>query len=295
MNEQTIAEQPELSLDERIRALYKNVWIGYSRAVAIRDRMEGLLNFPKTHRMPNLAIIGESNSGKSMLVNNFFKRHAPNLDPNAEKTVLPVLMIQTPAEPNESRLYRMILETLFADAERREPAESMVRRIKVILQSLETKMLILDEFNNALAGSHVKQRRFLNGIRFLGNELQIPIVVAGTVEAQRALGSDPQLANRFEPVFLHRWKLDEDFLRLLMTFEPTLGLKQPSKLYEKATAERILMAGEGLIGDMLMLLRRLAERAIRDETEQIRPDWLMKSSLDEFGWVNPSLRTRSAG
>lgn len=288
-------EVRELSNDERIFNLYKNIWIGYPGAVAIRDRMEGLLKLPTTHRMPNLALIGESNSGKSMLLNNFFKRHSPDLDPNAEKTILPVLIVQMPAEPNESRLYGAILHQLFADPTNRELPASMINRIKVLFRSLEIKMLILDEFNNALAGSYIKQRRFLNGIRYLSNELMIPIVVAGTVEAQRALSSDPQLANRFEPVYLHRWKLDENLIRLLMTFEPTLGLKQKSNLYEPTNAENILIAGEGLIGDMLMMLRRLAEKAIKDGTERIEPKWLTKAFLDDFGWVIPSMRMKHAG
>jgi hypothetical protein len=36
--------------------------------------------------------------------------------------------------------------------------------------------------------------------RWLGNELQIPIIAAGTAEALHAIQCDDQLANRFEPI-----------------------------------------------------------------------------------------------
>lgn len=284
---------PNQSVEERIAAIYSPIWIGYPKAIAIRERIEGLMNHPKSHRMPNLAIIGDSNNGKSMILQNVLKRNTPPFDPNTKKTTLPVFLIQTPPEPNESRLYRVILEALFADAERREPPESMIGRIKLLLTALETRLLVLDEFNNALAGSLLRQKRFLNALRFIGNELQISIAVAGTVEAQRALSSDPQLANRFEPVFLPRWTEGEDFLRMLKSFEQFLGLKEASNLHSLKAAKLILMASEGLIGDALTLLRRLAVRAIKSGSERIEHEWLKKNALDEFGWVAPSYRTRS--
>jgi hypothetical protein len=50
-----------------------------------------------------------------------------------------------------------------------------------------------------LAGPLLRQRQFLNVIKHLGNELQIPIVAAGTQDAFNAIQTDPQLANRFAP------------------------------------------------------------------------------------------------
>jgi hypothetical protein len=42
-------------------------------------------------------------------------------------------------------------------------------------------------------------------LRWLGNELQIPLVALGTAEALRAIQSDDQLANRFSPFPLPLW------------------------------------------------------------------------------------------
>jgi hypothetical protein len=59
-------------------------------------------------------------------------------------------------------------------------------------------MLIVDEVHSILAGTFREQRIFLNAIRFLANELRIPLVCAGTHEAKQALMTDQQLADRFE-------------------------------------------------------------------------------------------------
>ena len=72
--------------------------------------MEQMLSHPPHHRMPNLAIIGATNNGKTMLLDNFLRRHAPNANPTIDKIKIPVLMIQTPPDPDEVRLYGALLE-----------------------------------------------------------------------------------------------------------------------------------------------------------------------------------------
>ena len=65
------------------------------------------------------------------------------------------------------------------------------------------RALIIDELHNVLAGRGDTRREFLNLnlnlVRFLGNELRIPLVGVGTHEAYLAIRSDDQLENRFEP------------------------------------------------------------------------------------------------
>ena len=50
-----------------------------------------------------------------------------------------------------------------------------------MLVTINVKMLIIDEIHHVLAGPLLKQRHFLNVIKYMGNELQIPIVAAGTM------------------------------------------------------------------------------------------------------------------
>lgn len=281
-----------LTNEQRIYNLQKRVWVGYSRATEIRAALETLLKYPKTHRMPNVAIIGETNNGKTMLIENFLRKNNPPPDPNAENVTLEILMVQVPPEPDEGRLYNAMLERLWSPGSMKEPTDSKLQRLKLLLFRLETKMLVFDEFQHAIAGNATKQRRFLNAIKYLGNELQIPIVALGTPEALNALQSDPQIANRFEPMYLPKWKLDTDLFRLLFSIEPKLGLKNPSNLAARNMARLILDASEGTIGEIMKLLRVLAIYAIKSGDERITEDMLKEPKLRECGWVIPSMRNR---
>jgi hypothetical protein len=59
-----------MTREERIAKIRGGCWIRYSRAEEITARLD-LLQLPTMHRMPNLLIIGETNNGKTALVNHF--------------------------------------------------------------------------------------------------------------------------------------------------------------------------------------------------------------------------------
>jgi hypothetical protein len=70
-------------------------------------------------------------------------------------------------------------------------------RIRALARQLEMRMLIIDEIHALLAGTFREQRIILSAIRFLANDLRIPLVCLGTEEANQALMTDQQLADRF--------------------------------------------------------------------------------------------------
>jgi hypothetical protein len=279
--------------ETRIQALNKVVWIGYPRVVEIRKALDALLVYPKMHRMPNIAIIGETNNGKTMLLKNFYAKHETALNPLDRKTVMPIVMVQMPPEPDENRFYDVLLERLFANGSPREPVTSKLGRLKRLLEQLETRQIILDEFQHTLAGSVMKQRKFLNAVKYLGNELQISFVAAGTMETLSALQADTQIANRFDPMFLPKWKLDENYLRLLVTLESKLGLKNESNLGEEKIAALILHESQGTIGEIHALLKKLATYAINSGEEKITEKMFEMNMLKVIGWRNATDRRKN--
>ena len=84
-----------------------------------------------------------------------------------------------------------------------------------VMRAVGVRVLIIDELHNALGAKGDGRREFLNLIRFLGNELQIPIVGVGTRDAYLTIRADDQLENRFEPMILPVWQEDDEFLSLL--------------------------------------------------------------------------------
>lgn len=272
---------------ERITYIRSPLWIGYPRAQQILDQLESLLTHPKSHRMPNLLIIGDTNNGKTMLVKRFCKRHKSEDHPNGEAAVVPVLFVQAPPVPDESRFYNAILELLFAPYKPGDRADRKQFQTIKLLKAVGLKMLVIDEIHHILAGTMSKQKVFLNVIKYLGNELEVPIVGVGTRDAFRAIQTDPQLSNRFDRKLLPRWTNHDEYLRLLATFERAIPLRQPSNLTEGALADKIYSMSEGCIGEIASLLVDAAVKAVETKQEHID-----KKILDRIGWVAPSDRRK---
>jgi len=64
-------------------------------------------------------------------------------------------------------------------------------------------------------GTAAKQKRFLNGLRYLANELRISLVCLGTEEMMRVIRSGSSVENRFPPMVLPQWQTDHEFRKLL--------------------------------------------------------------------------------
>lgn len=283
----SVVSYVDLSKEERIEKVKSPRWIGYPQAKIILDKLEALLTYPKTHRMPNYLLVGDTNNGKTMLVNYFRKKHPAQDNPLGEHAIVPVLMVQAPPVPDENRFYNAILESVFAVYKPHERVDKKQFQAVEILRRLELKMLIIDEIHHVLAGSLNRQKAFLNVIKYLGNELQVPIVGVGIKDAYRALQTDPQMSNRFEPLVLPRWAFDDVFLRLLASFQCLIPLKNPSNLCETNLATRIFSMSEGYIGEVARVLNEAATYAIEHDIECITP-----KVLDKIHWTSPSARKK---
>jgi hypothetical protein len=280
------------SNEERIQRVRGPRWIGYPTAKRILERLEDLLTYPPTHRMPGLLIVGDTNNGKTMIVNRFERLHPADDNPEGETIRLPVLIVQAPPTPAEGRFYDAILTKLAAPFRHNYSPGRKQFQIITILRRVGLRMLIIDEIHDILAGSLLQQHNFRNTIKHLSNELKIPIVGVGTREAFNAFQTDPQLANRFEPAFLPRWTIGDGvkpeadpFLQLLASFECMLLLKRRSNLTEPALALKILSMSEGLIGEISAVLTKAAVKAITSGKERID-----LRVLEEIEFVPPSER-----
>lgn len=274
----------------RIQFIQSNRWIKYPAAERILERLEELLDHPKISRMPNLLLVGETNNGKSVLLNRFCQLHKPYASHGDEQLIRPVVTVEAPAKPDEKKFYRKLLDQLNAPYRLADRMDRMERQVFHIMQHVNARMLIIDEIQNLLAGSSTSQRVFLNMLKGMANELQIVIIAAGTMEARNAMSADPQMANRFVQKFLPKWHYTEDYLRLLASFERLLPLRKPSGLIEPALAERIYAMSEGTIGEISAVITAAALMAIRSGKERIDQEL-----LDQIDYVLPSDRRRLQG
>ena len=179
-----------LSSEERIEKLRNDYWIGYSHAEQALLRLEDLLNYPKRVRMPNMLIIGPTNNGKTMIVEKFRRQHLPYESEDRSYEVIPVLMVQMPSDLIIKRFYSAIIGALGSPIKIYPSTIQSEQMALKLLRITQVKVLIIDELHNILAGNTSKQQEFLNILRFLGNELQLPIVGVCIKDAYLAIRSD---------------------------------------------------------------------------------------------------------
>lgn len=279
-----LLEQP---LEDRLAHIRKDSWIPYPKADEILGQLESLLSFPRCDRMQNLAISARTNNGKTRLIKHFLSLHPASDNPAGDAIQVPVLYLQCPGVPDESRLYDAILRRLFAKF---RPSASPREKLPLVLQVLadiDLHILAIDEVNYAESGTMDKQKTFLNALRYLSNELQISVVTLGTEEMMRVIRTIPAVENRSIPAFLPRWNCDMDFRKLLASFERLIPLKSPSNLAGKEMATLLHAKCEGTIGELKMLLSAAAEKAMRQEAENITV-----ATINACGYHSPTERKR---
>ena len=97
----------------------------------------------------------------------------------------------------------------------------------------------------------------------------MPVVALGTSEALYAMQADPQIASRFEPFALPRWRESAALREFVVSFGRLLPLHLPSPFGDKDMIQKLLAHIGGLTGRITTLLAQAAELAIRQKTECI--------------------------
>ncbi|MFG2088513.1 TniB family NTP-binding protein [Spirillospora sp. NPDC048824] len=270
---------------ERLRYVRADRWIGYTRAAQALAELEELFTWPERQRMPNLLLIGSTNNGKSMIIEKFRRSHP--VVSHADREEIPVLVVQMPSDPQVARFYTALLTALGAPLRAGMKLPVLEQLALRLLREAGVRTLVIDELHNVLAGRGDVRREFLNLLRFLGNELKIPLVGVGTREAYLAVRSDDQLENRFAPFVLPRWQADEEACSLLASFAASYPLRRPSPIATADMAEYLLTRTEGTIGELASLLTETAIAAIESGEEAINQRTLLMAA-----YAGPTERRR---
>ena len=278
-------EVARLPSSERVHRIRADRWIGYPKAVDAVERLEMLFRWPSKQRMPNLLLVGPTNNGKSMIIERFRRRHPPVTELDREN--IPVVCVQMPSEPSVLRFYTALLAALGAPLRPRQRLADIERLALSLLREVGVRMLVIDELHNVLAGRGETRREFLNLLRFLGNELRIPLVGVGTREAYLAVRSDDQLENRFEPFVLPVWEAGDDTRSLLASFAASFPLRSPSLIDTEDMARYLLARSEGTIGELARLLTAATVAAVESGEERIN-----HRTLTMADYIGPNERRR---
>jgi type II secretory pathway predicted ATPase ExeA len=181
---------------------------------------------------------------------------------------MPVIVVQMISGPDEARFYKRLLAAIGAPEPPRATLSVLENLTLRLLSEIRPGLLVIDEVHSLQAGSVREQTRFLNMLRFLGNELRIPLVCVGTQQARNALRTDDQLVRRFEAFALPPWQNDAEFGGLIGSLQRSLPLRRPSEIGE-TMLKRLVETTGGITAGIFSLMGMLAIAAVESGEERI--------------------------
>jgi len=277
-------------VNPRITRINADSWIGFGRAEVVLRRLNALMEAPRQARMPGLLVYGSSGIGKTMIARKMQAQYPALYDEQNGIVQTPLLLLQAPPAPDERRFYLHILAAIGAPVARSHTIAELEVRVLNYLRDLGLRMIIIDEVHNLLSGTYREQRRFLNMLRFIANDLGVSLVCFGVNEAVDALRGDVQLARRMDEHFLPIWEDDVDFSRLIQTLISAMQLERPSHL-KISSLRRILGITGGVTSRIFTMIKALAVEAIETGEEQITDDDILnwQPTWSRHSWVEHQL------
>lgn len=253
----------KMSLEERITFIRSPRWIGYSAALQAHRRLGDLLSRPAAMRTNGLMLIGPYANGKTMIAERFAIQHLRTAP--AQK----VWVIQTHEGSGLSHFYSSILTAFKAPMARAHGVAGKADQIDQLFNRLSPQMLIFDEFHNALRGRAQDTEAIFGFLRRLGRVYDISPVLLGEVAIYDHVNATDEMASRFELCSVPRWQYGEEYLTLLDSLEAALPLARDFGLSAEPMARKIHALSEGLIGENVAIVSRIAVHAITSGIERV--------------------------
>lgn len=234
---------------------------------------------PKNERMNNVLFYGESNSGKTELIKFIFKKLYNTHQRND------IVYIRAPSRAVEGRLYDTILKAVRFPFKPSEKASTKRNAVIGAMETLQSKLLFIDDISNLLPNTESMQEIFLGVLRTLMQDTEMCIVATGIPGARDVIRRDSQVENRFSEVIeIPFWPYDEKYNGLIAAFEDSFGFPKKSNFHAYGNA--IWKKSRGLLGETRLLMQRCAFSAIDEKCDR-----MLKRHLDDVVKTPPPKET----
>ena len=262
----------------------------------ILDEMRLVVETADSSKPSGLLIMGDSDNGKSTLLNYFCKRLAKEASqqysqtegfedgyekPLDEIAVKPAFLFSIPAGVTANGLLSRALSENGIPIKNRMTLERLENLFYEKLRQLNTRVILVDEFHDIDSLGAADQHLVLKVLKEMTNNLSIPIIAAGTLASRSVAMADEQVLTRFRPVILEPFKIGADFRDFLATYEKAMGIPLPNSmpLNSKGFVGYIHTRTNGLVGQVAHFLSMAYEKAVRDKADGITKNLLENISF----------------
>lgn len=288
------AKYRKMLIEDRMQ-LIKSLYIHFPRnEAALRAIHACHTHAKRSNESEGILIKGETGTGKTTLVQLYMKdyprRHTP------EKTIVPVLYTRVPVPATCKSLVSRLLAAIGDPAAEKGTQISQTLRLKRFLEVCCVELFILDEFQHFQdRDSHKVLRTVSDWLKLLMDETGVPIVLVGLPYSHTILDApgNEQLQRRFggrielEAFRYSTSKERQDFRRFLNVIDDKLPLAEKSDLADPSTALCIFEATNGVIGNVMKLIRHATRFALESNQEKLTMDILGLAYEQRLAANNP--------
>ena len=259
-----------------LRCIVEHTLVPHAAFAEANARIEQCIRYAVNSSEPIfLAIVGESRTGKSRLLEEHCSRYPTTR--TKEGSIVPILSIKTPSKPTVKGMVGLMLEEMGDQRFDFGTENAKTIRLKTLMRNAGTIMIVLDEFQHFHdKGLHAVMHHMADWLKILADDTKAAVAVSGLESCLAVLEQNEQLAGRFlAPVVMPRfdWANTDhraEFVAILATFYRSIALHfDMPNIGEEEMAFRCYCATGGLIGYLSKFLRQAVWNAIDSNKKKI--------------------------
>lgn len=268
-----------------------NFFVRYSLVAQILGRMLDIVADSPRARPEGLTLVSDSNNGKTHTLRKFSEEMWSHFGPDQGGSTIPVITIQAPVNGIRKDLLGSLARSVRIPLPPRTKGDSIRTRIAEAMEVAKVRALCVDELHHLLPGGPHRQRIILDDLKSFGNELQIPVFLAGTAHAHHLVSRDDQYHERFTPLGMPRWSLDREFIKLLRAIEQHAKVTEGS-FTTPEHADLIWKHSRGLLGRIFRICERAERKARMTSTGIITALEINLAGDADMPWLGPVFPTK---
>lgn len=261
----------------------------FPQVLRIQKRLQDLVDHECTDNEPEgLAIVGETGTGKTTLLNRFAKSR-PRLE-HTEFTEIPVLYASVPARCTIKGLSGLLLQAMGSPLWNRGDEQDRTFQLKTLIRGCRVRLILMDEVNH-LGDRGASKTHYEVGdwLKQLSGDTRVAIVLVGTPAAAVLWETNEQLASRYEVLTLETLSVEGGRSRetrsVLKAYMQLMGELKVVDLTEDSMTRLMTFATGGRLRDIRKLLVRAVSLAEESSSLEIGRDTLRRA-FEQVVYVN---------
>jgi len=243
------------------KTIIEGLIVPHAAFVEAQQQLELFFKYAeKKAEAEGLAILGESGTGKTSVLNTFADLHPRRR--TASGIECPILRATVPSAPTVKSLAGVLLAAIGAEDHEKGTENEKTSRLKKLIVETGTRMVIIDEFQHFIDRNKRKiMREVADWLKVLIDDTRTTLVVAGLPSCRLVIDENEQLARRFSAAIeLPRfsWQIPaqrKQFVGILSSFNCEVRQKYDvPDLHNEEMSSYFYGASGGLIGYLVKIL-----------------------------------------